>query len=150
MSRRQVLCFGNELHGDDGFGCHVYRQLQQKSWTQEVAVINAGIAGLDALRFVEQCTQLILVDALALDGPEGQIYVLRPEHFQTLTTDLSSHSVGIAYLLQAMEAISIMPPEINIVGVKAKTLRGFNPSLSPSVALAVPQTVQIISQLLNS
>ncbi len=150
MTRRHVLCFGNELHGDDGFGCHVYRELQQISWSPEVMLFNAGIAGLDALRFIEPCTQLLLVDALALDGEAGQVYVLHPEHFPTAATDLSSHSVGIAYLLQAMRAMSIMPPEVKIVGVKATTLRGFTQRLSPSVAKAVPKTVQIIRQLLHS
>ena len=66
MPKRHVLCFGNELHGDDGFGIGVYAQLNQLEWPNDVELFNAGIAGLDALRFLQDCRQAVLVDAFAV------------------------------------------------------------------------------------
>jgi hydrogenase 3 maturation protease len=149
MATRHIVCFGNELHGDDGFGAHIYAQLCQLTWPNDVEIFNAGIAGLNALRFLEDCSLAILVDALANFGNVGEICVLRPENLADRPQRLTGHSLGIPYLLEALNVIRNPLPAILIVGVEIAAVTPFSSGLSDKTEQAVPKTVQLIQDLLS-
>lgn len=149
MATRHIVCFGNELHGDDGFGARIYAQLCQLQWPTDVKVFNAGIAGLNALRFLEDCSQAILVDALANFGNVGEICVLRPENLADRPQQLTGHGQGIPYLLEALKVIRNPLPAILIVGVEIAAVTPFFSGLSDKTEQAVPKTVQLIQDLLS-
>jgi len=149
MGTRHIVCFGNELHGDDGFGIRVYAQLCRLTWPKDVEVFNAGIAGLNALRFLEDCCQVILVDALANFGNIGEVFLLRPEDLADRPEQLTGHGLGIPYLLEALKVIREPQPDILIVGVEIAAVNPFSPGLSDKTERAVPQTVQLIRGLLS-
>jgi hydrogenase 3 maturation protease len=145
---RHIVCFGNELHGDDGFGVRIYAQLRQLTWPKNVEIFNAGIAGLNALRFLENCRQAILVDALANFGNVGEIFVLKPEDLADRPQQLTGHGLGIPYLLEALKIIRNPLPGILIVGVEIAAVTPFSSGLSDKTEQAVPKTVQLIQDLL--
>ncbi|MGR9014513.1 MAG: hydrogenase maturation protease [Gammaproteobacteria bacterium] len=148
MGARHIICFGNELHGDDGFGILVYAQLRQLTWPNDVEVFNAGIAGLNALRFLEECSQAILVDALANFGNVGEIFLLRPEDLADRPQQLTGHGLGIPYLLEALKVIREPLPDILILGVEIAAVKPFSPGLSDKTEQAVLNTVRMIRGLL--
>jgi hydrogenase maturation protease len=145
---RHIICFGNELHGDDGFGVRIYTQLCLLRWPKDVEVFNAGIAGLNALRFLEGCSQAILVDALANFGNVGEVCVLRPGDLADRQLQLTGHGLGIPYLLEALKVIREPLPDILIVGVEIANVKPFSPGLSDKSEQAVPETVRLIQGLL--
>ncbi|MGZ5008542.1 MAG: hydrogenase maturation protease [Methylobacter sp.] len=145
---RHIVCFGNELHGDDGFGIRIYQQLKQLTWPKHVEIFNAGIAGLNALRLLENCRQAILVDALANFGNVGEIFVLKPEDLADRPQQLTGHGLGIPYLLEALKVIRNPLPDILIVGVEIAAVSPFSSGLSDEAEQAVPKTVQLIQDLL--
>jgi len=149
MSTHHIICFGNELHGDDGFGARIYAQLCQLTWTKDVEVFNAGIAGLNALRFFEDCSQAILVDALANFGNVGEVCLLRPEDLADRPEQLTGHGQGLPYLLEAIKVIREPLPDILIVGVEIAAVTPFSPGLSDKTEQAVSKTVQLIRGLLS-
>ncbi|MBL6987885.1 MAG: hydrogenase maturation protease [Methylobacter sp.] len=148
MGARHIICFGNELHGDDGFGILVYAQLRQLTWPNDVEVFNAGIAGLNALRFLEDCSQAILVDALANFGNVGEVCLLRPEDLADRPQQLTGHGLGLPYLLEALKVIREPLPDILIVGVEIAAVKPFSPGLSDKTEQAVANTVRMIRGLL--
>lgn len=148
MHKRHVVCFGNELHGDDGFGGKVYGQLSLLAWPPDVELFNAGIAGLDALRFLQDCWQAILVDAFAGFGTIGRIRVLTPEDLTGRPQTSTSHGLGIPYMLEALKVIRAPLPEILIVGVEISEVLPFCLGLSPATQRAVPEAVRLIRELL--
>ena len=148
MATRHIICFGNELHGDDGFGSRIYARLCQLTWPNDVELFNAGIAGLNALRFLEHCRQAILVDALANFGNVGEICLLRPEDLADRPQALTGHGLGIPYLLEALKVIRDPQPDILIVGVEIAAVTAFSSSLSDKTEQAVAKTVQLIRDLL--
>lgn len=148
MHKRHVVCFGNELHGDDGFGAGVYARLRQLEWPDDVELFNAGIAGLDALRFLEGCRRAILVDALVDHGHIGQVRALRPEDLNGRQQTPTGHGLGILYLLEALAVIHRPPPEILIVGVEVAAVQPFCIGLSAETERAVPEAVRLIRELL--
>lgn len=149
MGTCHIVCFGNELHGDDGFGVRIYTELCRLAWPEDVKLFNAGIAGLNALRFLENCRKAILVDALANFGKAGEICVLRPEDLADRPQRLSGHGLGLPYLLEALKVIREPLPEILIIGVEITAAKPFSPGLSDNVAQAVPETVRLIRGLLS-
>ncbi|MGY6274998.1 hydrogenase maturation protease [Methylomonas sp. MgM2] len=148
MHKRHVICFGNELQGDDGFGISVYSHLAEMAWPGDVHVFNAGISGLNALRYLEDCNQAILVDALTHCGNVGEVCLLRPRDMATKQQRLADHAQGIPYLLEALKIIRTPLPDILIVGVEIDAVQPFFVGLSDKTKRAVPETVRMIRQLL--
>ena len=149
MQIRHIVCFGNELHGDDGFGIRMYAELCQLAWANDVKVFNAGIAGLDALRFLEDCQQAVLVDALANFGHVGDVCLVKPEELAERPQRLSSHGLGLVYLLEALKVIREPLPDMWIVGVEIASITPFSPGLSDKTAQAMPRAIQLIQELLS-
>jgi len=149
MAARHIVCFGNDLHGDDGFGSRIYAQLCQLTWPKDVEVFNAGIAGLNALRFLEECRQVILVDALANFGSVGEVFLLRPDDLAGRPEQLTGHGLGLPYLLEALKVIREPLPDILIVGVEIAAVNSFSPGLSDKTEQAVAKTVHLIRGLFS-
>ncbi len=147
---RHVICFGNELHGDDGFGVRVYEQLMGLHWPDDVELFSAGIAGLNALRLLEDCRQAILVDALSNCGRRGYVYLLRPEELAASLHPPTGHGLGIRYLLEALKIVRSPPPDISIVGVEIGTATPFAPGLSDATERAVAEAVGMIRSILSA
>lgn len=147
---RHIICFGNELHGDDGFGVAVFNQLVQYSWPQDIQIFNAGITGLNALNLLATCQQAILVDALINFGQVGTVYQLRPDELAANHhPELSSHGLGLPYLLAALKTIREPMPDIVIIGVEIASVQLFWQGLTDQTTLAVEKTVQLIRGMLS-
>ncbi len=66
MSQPSVLIagIGNIFLGDDAFGCEVLKHLSQRSWPENVRVVDFGIRGFDlAYALLEGYDLTIFVDA---------------------------------------------------------------------------------------
>jgi hydrogenase maturation protease len=150
MSARHIVCFGNEWHGDDGFGVRVWERLRRLAWPPDVAVFNAGIAGLDALPYLEDCDRAILVDALAGAGKIGEVRLFRPEDLAAFRPPRTGHEAGIPYVLEALKVIRDPPPDILIAGAAVGAIEPFSPGLSPAAEQAVSVTVRLIQGLWSS
>lgn len=148
FQRQHIVCFGNELHGDDGVGIHIYRRLRQSVWPQSVGLFNAGILGLNALSMLDSCEFAILVDALASRGRPGRVHAYVPTIVDAAEEDIS-HEAGIPYLLKAMNVLFKMPPEILIVGIEVQSIKAFCPELSEPVRQSIEPAVALIRGKLN-
>jgi len=140
--RRQVLCFGNELHGDDGFGPAVGRRLAERGLPAGWGLQPVGTRALDALALLLDCEAAILVDAEAPGGCPGRLQERRADELRPEAT-LADHGQGLGFVLQALstwraaEAPTLPPPRLRILTAEMDGLRRFDPVLSPGVAQAV-------------
>jgi hydrogenase maturation protease len=89
----RVVCFGNVLHGDDGFGQHVLRRLHERG---DVAAVDAGTAGLSALPYFEGCVKAVLVDAVRTGARIGTVHRLVPSDLESPGGEMSLHDLGVA------------------------------------------------------
>jgi hydrogenase maturation protease len=134
--RVHVVCFGNALHGDDGFGRHVFRGLPP-----EIEAFDAGIAGLDALPYFEGCAKAVIVDALRTGAPAGTVHRLAPDDLAPPVGALSLHELGVSGLLAAL---GDRGPEVVIVGAEAGEVRPFGDGLSAPLAAALPEVIRLV------
>jgi hydrogenase maturation protease len=145
-----VLCFGNELHGDDGVAIHIFRKLAESAWPGNIDIINAGITGLNALAYLESCKYAILVDALDNQGSPGKIHEFRPAERNLEIQFGNSHETGIPYLLDAMKALFLPQPEILIIGIEIAEIKPFCLQLSPFVSRCIDPAVSLIKDRLEA
>ena len=141
---RHIICFGNPLHGDDGFGHAVYQRLASLSLPQNTRLFDAGTPGLNAMTLFNHCTEAVIVDAMASCGEPGRLHVLEPQELAEEAC-IPGHGVGVAYLLQAISALDAIRPQIRIIGVEALNITPFHPGLSGPVAKAVDETVAYLA-----
>jgi hydrogenase maturation protease len=142
-ARLRILCFGNPLHGDDGFGPAVAMALRRVTDNRLIDVVDCGIRGLDALPLFEDCEQVIIVDAMAGSEP-GRLHRLRPDEVPQEKTAAGGHGAGVGYLLQAVREMLRKPPTIAIIAAEIGAPEPFRPGLSLALAAAVAEAVETI------
>ncbi len=155
--RCRILCFGNELHGDDGYGIYVFQQLLTMSWPENVEIIEVGITGLNAMSYFENCSEVMIVDALTNQGKPGKIHWLddndilfskiplapfeKKGEFQEKTfLEHHSHGMDVYFLIAAVKATVTPLPTITIVGAEITKIQMFVQKLSVPVMSAVAET----------
>lgn len=142
-ARRQIVCFGNELHGDDGFGPAVGRRLAESGLPAGWALHPVGTRSLDALALLQDCEAAILVDAEAPCGRPGRLRERRADELRPEAT-LADHGQGLGFVLQALpqlRAADAPAPRLRILTAEMDGLRRFDPVLSPGVAQAVDEAL---------
>jgi len=142
-SRLRILCFGNPLHGDDGFGPAVALALRRHADPRLIEVVDAGIRGLDALPLFENCEQVIVVDAMRGEQP-GRVHRLAPDQVPVEAATAGGHGAGVGFLLQAVGQMLAAPPKIAVIAAEIGAPEAFRPGLSLPVAAAVAEAVDVI------
>ncbi len=145
--RRALLCLGNELHGDDGFGPAVGRALAEVGLPAPWQLVQAGTRGLEALAALQDCEAAIVVDAAAPDGMPGRLRRWQPEHI-ALEDARADHGLGLGWVLRALrslhEASPGAAPRLRIMTGEMSGLASFSIGLSAPVLAAVPEAVALL------
>ncbi len=143
IDQLHILCFGNPLHGDDGFGPAVAMALRRLALQDGVKIEDCGTRGIDALLLFENCSHVILVDAMAGSSP-GKLHLLAPHQVPRETSQAGGHGAGLGYLLEAVRESMANPPQITIIAVEIAEPKPFSNGLSLEVAAAVAEATELI------
>lgn len=141
---RHIVCFGNPLHGDDGFGHAVYQKLALLPLPGDLRLFDAGTPGLAALALFQDCDEVFIVDACRSGGEPGRLSQPEPETVMA-ETSLAGHGIGVGYLLQALAALPETMPRIRIIAAETATVTAFRPGLSAALLNAVDEAVALLS-----
>ncbi len=139
----RILCFGNALHGDDGFGPAVSLSLHQLQWPAGVRVVDCATRGLDALAWFEDCAQIVIVDAMVGAMP-GRLHELSPDAVPVENLAAGAHGAGVGYLLAAAREMYGEGPRIVVLAMEIESVKSFAPGLSLPVAAGVGLVVERI------
>lgn len=116
----RIVCVGNPFIQGDDFGARVHERLIQRSWPDDVQVIDGGIAGLNLLNVFDDCERLIFVDSVAHDAASDAVLVLQGDELVT-SEAAYHHASGLGYVLQADKAIRSNDfPRVFLVGAGAQ------------------------------
>jgi hydrogenase maturation protease len=142
-----VICFGNLWQGDDGFGIHVFRRLRERPGLPgQVKLFDAGIAGLGALDYFEDCRKAVIVDALETGSRVGRIRRLRVDGLVPPGPELSLHAFGVAHLLTALPILfgGRAMPEVVLIGAEIDGVRRYTDHLTPLLQAAINGVVRLV------
>jgi hydrogenase maturation protease len=146
MAPACVLCLGNPWHGDDGFGHHVFQRLQaEHALPADVALVDAGVAGLNALRWLDDCGKAVLVDAVRVGARVGTVHRLDASELEPPGDELSLHELGLASLLAAHAAAG-GTADVVVIGAEVGPVRAFTDALSPPLRTAVPTVAAMVAR----
>jgi hydrogenase maturation protease len=152
-----VAGMGSELRCDDAFGIVVARRLIEIGPPEGVEVFETGTAGIGLVQqLFDGYDHLIVIDAIDRGREPGTVYLLEPdipamrdysqEDQQGLLSDM--HYTVPTRALTLAQALGILPPKVYIVGCQPADL-DLGLELSPPVAAAVDEAVELIQDLTN-
>lgn len=135
-SSTHIVCFGNELHGDDGFGVAMHAALSAQALPPGIRLMRADAASPGAIDCFDGCDSAVVVDVLSGFGEPGSIHCLPGEALQAEAT--AAHGAGVGRLLETVRNVLPNPPLVRVVGVEAVRIDAYRPGLSSLVEAAVP------------
>ncbi|MDR0458844.1 MAG: hydrogenase maturation protease [Coriobacteriales bacterium] len=142
-----ILCIGNILLLDEGFGPQVAEQLlAQYSLPPQVTVLDRGVLGMAILADLRQADQVLIIDALDNTGQAaGTIMSFKPEDLANHQVFHGAHDIQIVDVLHAAALLGVNP-EVSCLGVQIENLspESFQIGLTPAVQAAVPLMVELI------
>ena len=156
MTQPRILVagIGNIFLGDDAFGCEVIKGLNQRTWPENVRVVDFGIRGLDlAYALLEEHDLTILIDAAARGEAPGTVYTIEPD-LKELESEanaflIDAHGMDPIKVLSMVKSMGGRLKRVLLVGCEPET---FGPEeghmgLSEPVAAAVTQAITVVETL---
>lgn len=146
-----ILGIGNSLLADDGVGLHVLRALSDDAQADpSLRLCDGGTVGLALLPEIENCTQLIVIDAVQMGAPSGTLLVFEDAAMdaQMHGSKRSAHEVALADLMGAAHLLGTVPSRRALVGVQpGDTGWGLEPT--PPVAAAIAPACAAVRALIK-
>lgn len=146
-----VLGLGNPVLTDDGVGFAVVEEVRKRLPTADVTVSQASVGGLSLLELVVGYDRVVIVDAIrTAGGTPGEVHQLSPDEFRGSIRAASTHDVDLATALELGRQLGMeIPDEMVILAIEAADVESFGEELTPSVAAAVPQAVELVLEQLT-
>jgi hydrogenase maturation protease len=144
-----VLCLGNEIIRDDGFGPAVAGELAKEAETSRRAdVIFAPVAGFSLLDLLTNRRRVLIVDTIrTAKADPGTLHsfpagALTPSHHLT-----TSHQINLPTALELGNRLGYaMPERIDILAVEAQDLETLSEELTPPVRAALPEALRFVRE----
>lgn len=141
-----IVGVGNVLHGDDGFGVEVARQLAAKDLAPGVTVAETGIGGIHLIHeLMAGYDALIVIDAVDHGRPPGTVLVITPqivdvhdlplEQRHDLMADMHLATPDLALMIA--KAVGVLPERTVMIGCQPVEIETLGVGLTDVVQQAV-------------
>jgi hydrogenase maturation protease len=149
-SRKVVLGLGNFLNNDEGLGVHAIKALGARlSPSCGFELLDGGVLGLNLLMIVEECSHLLILDAVNAGRPGGSIVELKKEQIPLFSgVKLSQHQITFQEVLGLAEVRGRLPEYLHLVGIQPADL-SVGIELSQYVENAMPELIQKAEMVLK-
>ena len=151
-----IIGLGNPILGDDGVGWCVVEEVAKKTnGNLDIEVDYASLGGLSLMERLTGSERVILVDSIFTGKkPVGTVSQFTLTDLPDLSAghSASAHDTSLRNALNVGRSMHIDLPEnenVLIIAIEAKAVYDFSQELSPAVAEAVPQAVNIVTDLLD-
>lgn len=154
MKKTLVIGLGNPILGDDGVGWKIAEALSSVIPNPSVVEVDtAALGGLSLMERLLGYDRVVLVDSMETGGsPVGsvRIFPLASLPDPMAGHSSSAHDTSLITALKTAESIGAhTPKQVDVVAVEAHDVYDFSEELSPPVAAAVPEAVQVVLGLLQ-
>lgn len=97
-----ILGIGNLLMGDEGFGVHVVKHLEETYiFPESVQLHDAGTAGIYLGPTLEEADWVMVIDVIKSNNPPGTLMYLKDSDItsKNIQTSMSPHQLGILEII---------------------------------------------------
>jgi hydrogenase maturation protease len=155
-----IAGIGNIFLGDDGFGVAVIQRLAERTWPENIQIVDFGIRGFDlTMALLEDLDLVILVDAAPRGSRAGTLYVIEPESDEMAGpvqggVMLDPHSLDPVKVFELVKTMGGRPGRVLVVGCEPESVGSdldweVTPGLSEPVQRAVGEAVVLIESLVG-
>ena len=141
-----IVGVGNVLHGDDGFGVEVARQLADRELPPGVTVAETGIGGIHLVHeLMAGYDALIVIDAVDHGRPPGTVLVIMPrivdvhdlplDQRHDLMADMHLATPDLALMIA--KAVGVLPERTIMIGCQPVEVEKLGVGLTDVVRHAV-------------
>jgi hydrogenase maturation protease len=158
-----IIGLGNPILGDDGVGWVVAEQVRETLASrasptdgEDTEVDFVSLGGLSLMERLTDTERAILIDSIYTgQKPVGAVWQFNLDELPDLTGghSASAHDTSLKNALKVGREMDVFLPEdknVIIVAIEAKSVYDFSQELTPPVAGAVPQAVQMVLELVDS
>ncbi|MHC1740569.1 MAG: HyaD/HybD family hydrogenase maturation endopeptidase [Anaerolineaceae bacterium] len=141
-NRKVVLGLGNTLNRDEGLGVQALKLLDSRLGEQsDFELLDGGVLGLNLLMIVEECSHLLILDAVNIGKPAGSVVELTKEQIPLFSgIQLSQHQITFQEVLGLAKIRGYLPERLHLIGIQpADISTGLD--LSQIVKDALPEVV---------
>jgi hydrogenase maturation protease len=146
---KKIIFVGNTLSGDDGIGPRLYYELKDNPRLKGYDCFLLGTLGIDAVTFIEEDDDIIIIDA-ATKGKTGELIVVKEKDIKKDFSIVSQHDLGIE---QAISFIRVQMPNLNeltFILVPVPNIIPFHDKLSEELEINIEKIKRnIISRILE-
>jgi hydrogenase maturation protease len=145
-----VAGVGNAWLGDDGFGGHVARALEEGELPAGVTVLDFGTGGLDLAYEVMRgyYDALVLVDVSRQGGEPGTLYVIEPDPEEIKPIEngevVSPHGMDPKTVLRFVKTVGGWPGKVVVVACEPAEVEEMGMELTPEVSAAVGRAAGLV------
>ena len=143
-----ILGVGNLLLKDEGVGIHVIQALETENLPTGVHLLDGGTGGFHLMGTLQKYEHIIMIDATLDRQPPGTVRVLQPRYVSDFPALMSAHEIGLRDMIEAM-ALTEKLPEIELIVVSVADVSEVGMELTPEVAAAIPEVIEIVKNKLN-
>jgi len=142
-----ILGIGNILFSDEGFGVRVIESLSGLyEFSDNVAVIDGGVLGLNLLGILAETDRLIVVDAVKNKSRPGTFIRLEGEEIPArIRAKNSLHQVDFLEALTLCQALDNVPQTV-ILGVEPQDIETLRDELTPLIQGAIDPMIEMVLQ----
>ena len=150
QERKIVLGLGNILNRDEGLGVQALKVLGGRLGPQsKIELLDGGVLGLDLLPLVEECSHLLILDAVNTNRTPGTVVELTREQIPLyFGIKMSQHQVTFQEVLALASIRGKLPTSLHLIGVQPADL-SMGLELSPEVAAALPEVAERAADMLS-
>lgn len=145
-----ILGIGNVLLRDEGAGIHAMHRLQATfSAAHDITFIDGGTLSFTLAAYLQDCDNVIVLDAAELKSPPGTVKTLVGEQMDAFlgAARRSPHEVGLLDLFDIARLTDSLPANRALIGIQPKSIEWGMCATSP-VERALPEVVNEAVKLL--
>ena len=146
-----ILGIGNLIVGDEGFGVHAVRYLEENyEFPDTVLIRDGGTAGIYMSPFLEECDPVLVIDVVDIDAEPGSMHYYSNEDVKAgkISTRMSPHQLGLLEILEICKLRDAAPETLEFYCVVPKELNT-SIELSDVVAPRVKEICEIVLKRLS-
>ena len=162
MMKTLIVGLGNPILGDDGVGWKVAAEVERllpspprgEGQGMRVDVDCVSLGGLSLMEHLIGYQHAIVIDAIGTgQHPIGTAYHFRLDDLYDPTSGHTTavHDVSLITALKMGRSMgAALPDRIDVVAIESPYVYDFTEELTPPVAAAVPQAVELVMDLLRN
>lgn len=156
-ARIMVMGLGNTLNRDEGLGVNALNDLESylkenlgESLNPDLEFVDGGALGLNLLPWVEECSHLLVLDAINAHKDAGTLIELQKEEIPLYTgIKMSDHQITFQEVLGLANFRGKLPGHLQMIGIQPADISigvGISPQVTASMPKVQERAVKVLTE----